>query len=225
MSIMLDALGSDADRLHPMLRRRFGASTAEGYSCVGRGVMTRMWRGPFWTVPFLMLGTWRNILVPEQGADIPFTVENYAYTDSLGRETLTVVRTFQMTPTRRRRFDATLVPGRAGQVLDYLGTHQHLAVDLEPSVQPDGSLRIHSQAQRFYEGPVAFRFPMLFSGYADLHEGYDDARQRFTITVSVTNPRFGPLAGYEGWFVCEFPEIVGQAVPAAVKPLREESRR
>jgi hypothetical protein len=37
--------------------------------------------------------------------------------------------------------------------------------------------------------------------------------------------RFGPLVGYRGWFTCSYPEAVGDAVPASVKPLREERRR
>ncbi|WP_432545967.1 DUF4166 domain-containing protein [Kineococcus sp. SYSU DK004] len=224
-SVVLGALGEDAQHLHPMLRRRFGVSTAAGYSCVGRGTMDRVWHGPAWTLPFLHLGAWRNILVPDSATDVPFSVENYAYRDSLGRETVTVVRTFEVRPGRRRRFDATLVADGPGRVLDYLGTHQHLAVDLRPSVLPDGSLRIVSGAQRFYEGPVAFRFPMALSGTAVLTEGWDAERERFTIAVAVSNARFGPLAGYSGSFTCEFPAVVGDAVPPAVRPLREEARR
>ena len=231
MSVVLDALGDDAARLHPQLRRRFGASTAAGYSCVGRGVMEDVWHGPAWTLPFLHVGAWRNILVPDAATDVPFTVENFAYTDSFGRETLTVVRTFEVGPGRRRRFDATLVDGSpdgrpgSGRVLDYLGTHQHLAVDLRLRVDDDGALRLTSHGQRFYEGPLGFRFPMLASGTAELREAYDDERERFTIDVRVTNRRFGPLVGYRGWFTCTYPEVVGDAVPASVKPLREERRR
>lgn len=33
-----------------------------------------------------------------------------------------------------------------------------------------------SGEQRFYKDPVAFRFPMLFSGVADVCEWYDDAK-------------------------------------------------
>nr|WP_196791190.1 DUF4166 domain-containing protein [Motilibacter aurantiacus] len=208
-----------------MLRRRFGVSTEAGYSCVGRGVMDRVWHGPWWTLPFLWLGSWRNILVLGTGTHVPFTVDSYAYVDSYGRETVTVVRTFEMRPGRRRRFDATLVADGPGRVLDYLGTHQHLAVDLTPSVLPDGSLQVVSGDQRFYEGPIGFRFPLLLSGTAVLRESYDDERQCFTIDVRVTNRRLGPLFGYSGTFTCEFPRVVGDAVPAAVRPLREESRR
>ena len=38
---------------------------------------------------------------------VPFTIENYAYRDRLGRETVTWVRTFETT--KRRRFDANMI--------------------------------------------------------------------------------------------------------------------
>jgi hypothetical protein len=56
------------------------------------------------------------------------------------------------------------------RIVDYLGTHQHLAVDLELSVDERGGMRIRSGEQRFYEGPVAFTFPLLFSGVATVCE-------------------------------------------------------
>ena len=54
--------------------------------------MHEIWRGPFYTLPFLMIGTWRNIMFPERGRDVPFEIENYAYRDSFGRETVTWMR-------------------------------------------------------------------------------------------------------------------------------------
>ena len=35
--VVLGALGEDVERLHPMLRRRFGACTAAGYRASGAG--------------------------------------------------------------------------------------------------------------------------------------------------------------------------------------------
>jgi len=224
-SIFQQALGADFQRLHPMLQRRFGFSSADGVACIGRGVMSEITRGPWWTLPFLRLGSWRNILFPESGYDVPFTIENYAYVDGFGRETLTFVRTFELSPTRRRRFDATMVYDAArGGVVDYLGTHQHLAVDLRISVGPNGELRLRSAGQRFYEGRIGFPFPLLLSGVADLVEGYDDERGRYTIAVQVNNRPLGRLFGYRGEFSCEFPEVLPGRVPPTVKPLREERR-
>ena len=216
------ALDEQFERLHPMMQKRFGVGLEAGYACVGTGVMSRIRRGPWWTVPFLWIGRIRNILVPIQGTDVPFTVENYPYLDPLGRETITFVRSYGSGP-RPHRFDATMIYSeRAGRVIDYLGTHQHLAVDLDLTVNDDGSLLLLSDAQRFYEGPVAFRFPMLFSGRAELHESYDDETQLYRIKLEVRNRWFGFLFGYDGTFSCDFPPAV--QAPARLKPVRHERR-
>ena len=215
------ALGEDFSRLHPMLQRRFGVGLAAGYSCVGTGTMARIRRGPWWTVPFLQVGRIRNILVPDVGTDIPFTIENHPYVDPFGRETVTFVREYRM-PRALRRFDATMIIGPEGRIVDYLGTHQHLAVDLDLSVEPDGSLLLRSGAQRFYAGPLGFDFPMLFSGRAELRESYDDAAGVYRVRLEVRNRVFGFLFGYEGEFRCEFPDAAG--VPERLLPVRHERR-
>ena len=76
-------------------------------------------------------------MFPEHGTDVPFTIENYAYVDPLGRETVSWVRTFSTK--KKRRFDAYMIYSEdRGCIVDYLGTHQHLAVDIEVSVAPNG---------------------------------------------------------------------------------------
>lgn len=220
-SMFARAMGEDFARLHPMLQSRFGVSLAAGYACVGRGTIRSIRRGPWWTIPFLQLGRFRSILVPETGTDVPFTIDNHPYLDPFGRETVTFVRQFRM-PRAVRRFDATMILGADGRIVDYLGSHQHLAVDLELTAEPDGSLLLRSGAQRFYEGPLAFRFPMLFSGRAELRESYDDEAAVFRIRLEVRNRVFGFLFGYEGEFRCEFP--FAAEVPPHVLPVRHEPR-
>jgi hypothetical protein len=185
--------------------------------------MERVWHGPIYTLPFLYVGAWRRIMFPEQGCNVPFTIENYAYVDRFGRETVTWLRTFETQ--RRRRFDAYMIfSERRGRVVDYLGTHQHLAVDLDLSVDERGGLRIRSGEQRFYEGPVAFRFPLLFSGVADVCEWYDDTLGRFRIEVEVHNRRWGPLFGYRGTFDVEWRPMTSCGSLNDFKPRREERR-
>jgi len=225
-SILAAALGPDFDRLHPMLQRRFGVGLDAGYACVGTGVMTSIRRGPWWTLPFLYLGAVRNILIPDVGRDVPFVIMNYPYRDPYGRETITFVRQYQMhrrhqMHRRLRRFDATMINDR-GRVIDYLGTHQHLAVDLALAVLEDGSLHITTGAQRLYEGLIGFRFPMLFSGTAELYETYDDTAEVYRVRMEVRNRVFGFLFGYEGHFRCEFPGA--GPVPAGLIPVRHERR-
>jgi len=217
------ALGADFTRLHPQMQRRFGVGVVSGYGCIGRGVMTEVRRGPWWTLPFLGIGTLRNILFPDRARDVPFRIDNHPYVDSLGRETVTFVRTMAIRPGRRRRFDATMIYSQArGRIVDYLGTHQHLAVDLDLAVTDDGGLRLTSGAQRFYEGPLAFRFPALLSGRAHLTEHFDDAQGCFVIDLEVRNRVFGFLFGYRGTFTCEF--VDAALIPETVKPYREEPR-
>jgi hypothetical protein len=219
-SIFERALGDDFDRLHPMMKRRFGVGLDSAEACVGRGVMTTIRRGPWWTIPFLQIGRLRNILIPDIGANVPFVIENYPYRDPLGRETVTFVREYRI-GAHRRRFDATMILDE-DRIVDYLGTHQHLAVDLRLSADDDGGLLLTSGAQRFYEGPIGFRFPMLFSGRARLREYFDDADQRFHVDLEVHNRWFGFLFGYRGSFECEW--MPATDAPERLKPRRHEAR-
>ncbi|MEQ8211689.1 MAG: DUF4166 domain-containing protein [Lacipirellulaceae bacterium] len=222
-SIYQEVLGSDFERLHPQIQKRFGFSSADGIASIGTGIMDEVWHGRFYTLPFLYVGTWRRIMFPERGKNIPFTIRNYAYRDSFGRETVTWVRDFETK--KPRRFDATMIYSQQrGKVVDYLGTHQHLAVDIDLSVDERGGLRLRSGEQRFYEGPIAFRFPMLFSGIANVCEWYDDELGKFCIDVHVSNKTWGPLFGYRGTFDVEWLSVEPDDVPEAVKPVREEQR-
>jgi hypothetical protein len=222
-SIYEQALGTDFQRLHPKIQARFGFSSQDGLASIGHGIMEEIWHGPAYTLPFLYVGAWRRIMFPERGQLIPFSIENYAYLDSYGRETVTWVRHFQ-TPTPRR-FDAYMIYSEQRHcIVDYLGTHQHLAVDLELAVDERGGLRICSGAQRFYEGLIGFSFPMRFSGVADVCEWYDEETTLYRIEVNVRNHYWGQLFGYRGYFTVEWCALPVQQVPAAIKPLREEWR-
>jgi Domain of unknown function (DUF4166) len=222
-SIYEQALGTDFDCLHPQIQKRFGFNSKDGIASIGEGVMEEIWHGRFYTLPFLYLGSWRRIMFPEQGRNIAFRVENYAYRDEYGRETVTWVRTYHTQ--RTRRFDAYMIfSARRQGIVDYMGTHQHLAVDLKVWTDERGGLRLRSSEQRFYEGMLAFKFPMLFSGVADVCEWYDDETQKYRIDVDVHNPLWGPLFGYRGWFDVTWREVKQDVVPAHLRPIRVECR-
>ena len=184
--------------------------------------MEEIWHGQPYTLPFLYVGSWRHIMFPERARNVPFQIENYSYIDALGRETVTWIRTFH---TRRtRRFDAYMIYSEQRQcIVDYLGTHQHLAVDIDLRVASNGGLCLRSGAQRFYEGPIGFSFPMLFSGVADVCEWYDETFRCFRIEVVVQNRTWGRLFGYKGHFQVEW-HAVDAGVPEKLLPLRTEPR-
>ncbi|KUN46571.1 DUF4166 domain-containing protein [Streptomyces olivochromogenes] len=217
-------MGADFDRLHPELRRRFSVGLAGGEACTGHGVMDRVWHGRGFVKPFLALGGTRNILVPRAGRNVPFMIENVPYADTFGRETVSFVRTFDL-PGRSRRFDAQMVLSPKGdRVLDYLGTHQHLASDLHLRAEPDGSLLIRSGEHRFREGPVDVGVPELIGADAEVRESFDDSTGRFHIQVRVVNRHFGPLFGYEGSFRATYTDVRTRGVRPGLRPVREEAR-
>ncbi|GLW96064.1 DUF4166 domain-containing protein [Microtetraspora sp. NBRC 16547] len=222
-SIFLQALGSDFARLHPKLQRRFSVNVADGVACVGTGVMDRIWHAAF-ARPFLALGGTRNVLVPIAGRNVPFRIENYPYVDSYGRETVTFVRTFHL-PGRQRRFDATMVyDHQRSRIVDYLGSHQHIATDLDFWADEHGGLVIRSGDHRLHERWLSCRVPELLAGTAEVRESYDDEAGRFRIQVTVVNRRFGPLFGYSGTFTADYVDVAENGVPASVMPRREEMR-
>jgi hypothetical protein len=224
-SIYERVLGEDFKRLHPMIQRRFSLSSDSGMGAIGRGVMEEVWHGPIYTLPFLYIGAWRSIMFPEQGRNIPFTIRNFAYRDRLGRETVTWIRTFETAKpsTPQRRFDAYMIYSeQRRRIVDYLGTHQHLAVDIDMSVAANGGVALRSGEQRFYEGPAAFRFPMAFSGVADVCEWFDESIGKFRIEVTVKNRVWGPLFGYRGSFSVDW--LPTESTPSDLLPKRTEAR-
>lgn len=192
-SIVHRALGSEFQRLHPKIRSQYGISSQSQAAYVGSGVMNTIWRGKWYMVPFLHLGSTRRILFPETGRNIRFEIRNYAYSDSFGRETVTWKRTFWF-PDTTREFDEFFVfsESRNTPIL-YAGTHQHLSVDLNFSVDDDRALVVTTGRQRLFIGPFMIPFPRLFSGDACVRESYNDDLDRFEVEVSIANRLWGRI--------------------------------
>jgi hypothetical protein len=222
-SIYQQVLGNDFQKLHPRIQKRFGFNSEDRIASIGQGMMERIWYSKWATLP-LYVGTFRNIMFPQGGERVPFTIGNYAYRDTFGRETVTWSRKFKF-PKAIRKFDATMIYSQKRQaIVDYLGSMQHLAVDLQISAQENGGIRIRSGDQRFYEGRLQFRFPSLLTGIADVCEWYDDNESTYKISVEVNNALLGPIFRYDGRFQAHFMEFNSENIPLDVKPLREERR-
>jgi hypothetical protein len=185
--------------------------------------MERIWHGAFYTWPFLYIGSLRRIMFVETGRDVRFTIENYAYLDEHGRETFTWIRTFELT--RVRRFDEWLVfsEQRTGLVI-YAGMRQHLAIEAVACVDGSGALCLRTGAQRLFLGPLALRFPLLFSGNADVRESFNDRAGYYEIDVQVAHPFWGPIFGCRGTFQIEWRKCPPDRIPTHVRPLRVERR-
>ncbi|MFC7442027.1 DUF4166 domain-containing protein [Laceyella putida] len=223
-SLFQQALGADFAKLHPQMQRRFGISSRDQLAVVGRGVMKRIWLKGSWLRPFLAVASRRHLLVPRAGERIPFMIENYAYTDSFGRETLTFARTFQFAD-RKVHFDATMIYSEARQsVVDYLGLHQDIAADILLSVEPNGGLRLRSGAQRLVGWGASMPLPAVCTGHADVCEWYSEEEGCFKVEVRVSHPLIGEMFTYEGSFQAEYMDVRPDQVPERVKPKRESRR-
>ncbi|WP_424768930.1 DUF4166 domain-containing protein [Paenibacillus sp. sgz302251] len=222
-SIYEQVLGEDFKKLHTRIQQRFGFSSRDRSASIGHGVMKRIWYNKLVAIP-LYIGAFRHIMFPQGGHDIPFSIENFAYVDRYGRETVTWIRKFKFMR-RVRHFDATMIySGERGLIVDYLGNKQHLAVDLNISAASNGGICIRSGEQRFYEKQLQFRFPRLFTGCAEVNEWYDDAEACYKVTVDVRNPVLGLIFRYEGSFQCCFITVDPDAIPVGIQPLRDEKR-
>jgi hypothetical protein len=214
-SIYERELGDDFDALHPKIQERFGFTSEDTVACIGEGTMEIVRNGGLLTLPFLYAGTIHNVMFPEEGTAVPFTVSNYAYEDEYGRETVTWIREFE-TP-RYRRFDARMIYSEhRDRIVDYLGTREHLAVDIDIGVhgETDG-ITIETGAQRLYAFGLGLPFPRLLTGEATVHEWYDDSEDRYRIAVHVDNALVGTLFEYRGhfavdWVDCETPPDVAR---------------
>ena len=220
-SITQLALGDEFGRLHPKLQKQYAITSESELSCTGKGTMSEVTRGAFYVLPFLRIGARRFVLFPESGTDVPFTIENYAFKDDAGRETLTWTRTFRFP--KERRFDEYLVYNEKRKALIvYAGSHQHLAVDLKLTVDEGGALCFETGAQRVYESWLALRFPMFLSGTATVRESYNDELERYEISVTISSRIFGHIFGYSGWFTLD--QVPCAEVPRSALPKRTEIR-
>lgn len=141
------------------------------------------------------------------------------YVETLIRTNMDTLWRCTQTPGLHARWDLRITE------IDYLGTHQHLAVDIHLSVdEQTRGLRLRSGEQRFYEGPIAFRFPMLFSGAADVSEWFDETWDRYRISVKVSNAVLGRLFGYDGRLDVRWLEAPHSEAPADVRPERGDAR-
>jgi hypothetical protein len=222
-SLVAAALGRDFEKLHPAVRERHAFDSSSGCYSVGVGVMERIWSGSPLFAPFLKLGARRNSMFPDSGENVPFRIECWAYVDSHGRETLSLNRSYSMEQTRRFDEYVVAVPG-ASTLIIYVGSHQHLAVEIHIAVSAAGGLEFRTRRQRLMTPLGALRFPLLASAEAVIHEWYDDSADRFRIDGRVRNRLLGDVFGSIGSFQSRIEAVPDAGVPMKVRPVREESR-
>lgn len=208
------ALGDDADALHPQVRDRYALDSGDPAVCVGRGEMD-ISRGTH-VLPVLYAMTAEDLLFPEAGHDVPFSVTTTGYRSEAGHEVLTTRREFAF-PGKRRRFDSSTVWDAANErLLDFLGRTGRIATELHPRVE-NGALVVEGGRQWLHVGDRYVPMPGPLAATVEVRDRYDEASERYYVTATVENPLAGHILSYRGSFTQEV-----EAVDSVPEELRLE---
>ena len=191
------ALGDAAADLHPKVRDRYSLGPDDGTVCVGRGEMD-ITRGAL-VLPALYAMTTQNMLFPEAGEDVRFSVTTVAYTTEGGHEAMTTRRAFDFGDTTRLFDSLTVWDADAERLLDFLGTHGRIASELHPRVE-DGALVVAGGRQWTRLGNRYVPLPGPLAADVEVRDRYDENDERYHVTATVENDLVGHMLGYQGTF-------------------------
>lgn len=207
------ALAEAAADLHPKVQERYGRGSGPDVVTVGRGEMD-VDSGTL-ALPALYAMTTQDLLFPETGTDVPFTVTSAEYRTDAGHQVLGMRREFEFDGTVRRFDDRTLWDADGGRLLDYLGSGGHLVSELHPVVE-DGALVVEGGRQWLRVGGRYVRLPGPLAADVAVRDHYDDDAARYGVQVELRSPVAGELASFDGRFSQE--QYPDRDVPEALRP-------
>ncbi|SFK69696.1 protein of unknown function [Halogranum rubrum] len=194
------ALGSEADDLHPKVRDRYAVDADGTTASVGRGTMD-ISRGTH-VLPALYAMTPRNLLFPEAGKGVPFSVTTFGCRTDGDHEALVTRREFAF-PRRRRRFDSlTVWDDENDRLLDFLGTGGLLVSELRPRVEA-GALVVESGRQWLRRDDSYHRLPGPLAASVEVRDRFDEVDERYHVVATVENTLAGHILSYRGTFTQE----------------------
>jgi hypothetical protein len=194
---------SDAE-VPPAFQAQFLHSVHDPSRIVLEGTLHRVWHQPAWLKPlFQLLGVFR-ILVPDQGTEIPTTLEVVTGRLADGRPFHTWWRTMHF-PTVRY-FPTTIVydAGR-GTVVDLVGPGNRLHMVWRAKFIPPRRFRLATEAcgmrllgrLRWLPG---WLWPWVLGRVRFVQRASTCHRDRVHIDLLIEHPFFGKVFGYDGTF-------------------------
>ncbi|MGV2621155.1 UNVERIFIED_CONTAM: DUF4166 domain-containing protein [Halobacillus marinus] len=205
-SIYQQALGEEFERLHPELKKKFGLTSDQHLMILGQGRMQEI-RGTHPVLrPLLQFGVRDHLVFGERGKDVPFTIENYAYQDEQGRETVSWIRRFFF-PYAIRGFDAAMHFNEGKQtIVDELGKSGNVQTSLSMHVTPEGGLYMESAGLQLKEKTV-------LNAVTSVYEHFDERENAIRVHVHVEHPALGTLLMYEGTVHVEYLPMTVRNIP------------
>ncbi|MDQ7861202.1 DUF4166 domain-containing protein [Peribacillus frigoritolerans] len=186
-------------RLHPKLQERYALPIDKPFN--GVGTMSKIETGAFWLKPFFKISNTLEISFSRkrEGCAV-FRSKNTCRSLPTGEAEIYWERTFLFEEITRHFNAFMTVDTKRRVVKDYLGEPSLFYSDLKFVVTPEGRINIRSGPQRIVIGNLEFPILRLLEGVVTVEEGYDDAREVFTIQVDIRNRIVGRLMAYEGEF-------------------------
>lgn len=196
VSVVQQALGLNFTNLHPKVQWRFGFDSTSHVSQRGTGIVEELSHSILLPSPVLWALASRRALPARTGFDIAFTIDNYAYKDTLGRECLAFVRTIDYAKGGAGEMDSVMVGSKGGHaVIDYLGADPLMVLRTSCWVDSAGALRLSSGPPKILL-PFLPRFPALASALTETREWWDGKSHQHRVEVEVRNPLLGRLLYY-----------------------------
>lgn len=193
----LEALGEDAQRLHPEILAQMRVETerdsADGVFAIAG---SRFGRLAGLASPVVGPG----LLVTRFARDVPFRIDTVAGRSRSGRATLGTVREFRFPDATQHVRDRLVATGQPGIVQNALGSRGRVQMLEECSVTDGGALHMRTRAVALRLGRLRIPLRGVLRIDVELVDGWDEARRRRTIEMRATSPVFGTVLEYGGWY-------------------------
>jgi Domain of unknown function (DUF4166) len=217
-------MGTEYEKLHPEIQKRFDFSTSNNIAFIGTGTMEKIWNGNKVAVFLLKILSKSNILFPRIGENIEYEIHNYPYIDQENREVHSMNRVFYFED-EEQRFDGTaLYSEKKNHIVEYLGLDHRMVFEMGLSAEKNGAIKFTSGRQFGFILGLQLPVPSLFRGDIELLEWFDDEKGKFYLDLKVKSKLFGPLFGFTGWFDGQYIDFKGQTIPEKFRPTRVEKR-
>lgn len=195
--VLLQALGADARRLHPMLRARMEAAGGreEAHGVFALAGSRLRWLNALGTP---LVGP--DALVSRYARDVPFDLVTVSGSDDRGRAVLDTTREFRFPGGSQRITDRLIASSHPGLVRSVLGRKGRIELIVRCEVTDDGALLMRSErvALRLGARRVALRGILRLD--VRVEDGWDAGAERGTIRMSARNPVVGTVLEYRGWY-------------------------
>lgn len=194
----LRALGADAERLHPQLLAQMRAVAPDEDRAEGVFEVAGSRFGRLSALGRPVVGP--RMLVTRFGRDVPFTLIVSSGVTASGQASLDSIREFRFPGSTQYITDRVTTTVRPGIVHNVLGARGRVEMLEHCSVTDEGALRMRTR--RVALRLAGRRIPLagIFGVAVDLEDGWDESHGRRTIRMRATNPLFGTILEYRGWY-------------------------